>query len=184
MTGAQGRNNAVTKLLAEAIQKENAGQPGVYYIQKAEARSLFGKAGVQFPGRPLQDGLIHSVFDAGSPVNRKLKQQTQNRRFKRWFGKSKLDGKQVTVGSKVLRHGLDRRFKANGAATAHIGELLKHAIAINEADPILHEYLCFAEALQRTAYGVAFLCGWQGISLRGSWKELRHFMILCDEYKK
>ena len=44
-------------------------------------------------------------------------------------------GKYVTVGSKALRHGLDRRVKVNGAATAHIGDLLKQAIVINEADP-------------------------------------------------
>ena len=44
-------------------------------------------------------------------------------------------GKYVTVGSKALRHGLDRRVKVNGAATAHIGDLLKQAVVINEADP-------------------------------------------------
>lgn len=44
-------------------------------------------------------------------------------------------GKYVTVGSKALRHGLDRRVKVNGAATAHIGDLLKQAIVINEANP-------------------------------------------------
>ena len=35
-------------------------------------------------------------------------------------------GKYVTVGSKALRHGLDRRVKVNGAATAHIGLSLIH----------------------------------------------------------
>lgn len=44
-------------------------------------------------------------------------------------------GKYVTVGSKALRHGLDRRAQANSAVTAHIGDLLKQAIVINEADP-------------------------------------------------
>ena len=44
-------------------------------------------------------------------------------------------GKYVTVGSKALRHGLDRRVKVNGAATAHIGDLLKQAVVINEANP-------------------------------------------------
>ena len=113
-------------------------------IKKAEARSLFRKSGVQFPGVPLQGGLIHSVFDARANVNRKWTEQTQKRQCKRWFGKSKVDGKQMTVGAKALRHGLDRRLKANGAATAHIGERLKRAIVINEADPRLHENLCFA----------------------------------------
>ncbi len=90
VTSVYGKKNAVTKLLAEAIQKENAGKPSVYYINKTEARSLFGKSGVQFPGGPLQDGLIHSIFDAGSPVNRKFMEQTDTRQFKRWFGKSKV----------------------------------------------------------------------------------------------
>ena len=44
-------------------------------------------------------------------------------------------GKYVTVGSKALRHGLDRRAQANSAVTAHIGDLLKQAIVINEANP-------------------------------------------------
>ena len=79
VTSVQGRKNAVTKLLAEAIQKENAGQPSVYYIHKTEARSLYDRAGVQFPGALLQDGLIHSIFDAGSPVNRTFMEPTQLR---------------------------------------------------------------------------------------------------------
>ena len=33
-------------------------------------------------------------------------------------------GKYVTVGASALRHGLDRRIKVNGEATAHIGDLL------------------------------------------------------------
>lgn len=39
VVGAQGRNNAVTKLLTEAIKKENAGFPSVYYIHKKSAGS-------------------------------------------------------------------------------------------------------------------------------------------------
>lgn len=44
-------------------------------------------------------------------------------------------GKYVTVGASALRHGLDRRIKVNGEATAHIGDLLTQAIVVNEADP-------------------------------------------------
>ena len=103
VTSVQGRSNAVTKLLTDAIEKENAGLPGVYYINKTEARSLYDRAGVQFPGGHLQDGLIHSIFDAGAPVNRKYMEQKDTRQFKRWFGKSKVvnaDG-----SPKVMYHG-------------------------------------------------------------------------------
>ena len=84
------KGNAITKMLTDAIQKENAGETGVYYWKKSEARSLFSGSGVQFPGVDIQDGLIHSIFDAGSPVNRKFMEQTETKQFKRWFGDSKV----------------------------------------------------------------------------------------------
>lgn len=94
------KGNAITKMLTDAIQKENAGETGVYYWKKSEARSLFSGSGVQFPGVDIQDGLIHSIFDAGSPVNRKFVEQTETKQFKRWFGDSKVvdeDGKPLVV---------------------------------------------------------------------------------------
>ena len=63
------KGNAITKLLTDAIQKENAGETGVYYWKKTEARDLFDAAGVQFPGVTMQDGLIHSILKNDSPVN-------------------------------------------------------------------------------------------------------------------
>ena len=71
VVSVQGRQNAVSKLLVQAMEKENAGKTGVYYINKTEAQDLCARAGLQLPGSAAQDGLIHSVFDAGSPVNRK-----------------------------------------------------------------------------------------------------------------
>ena len=56
------KGNAITKLLTDAIQKENAGETGVYYWKKKEARNLFSGSGVQFPGVDVQDGLIHSIL--------------------------------------------------------------------------------------------------------------------------
>ena len=85
-----GKGNAITKLLSDALKKENAGKTGVYYINKTEAQDLCARTGVQFPGTAAQDGLIHSIFDAGSPVNRKYMEQTETRQFKRWFGNSKV----------------------------------------------------------------------------------------------
>ncbi len=75
-----GKGNAITKLLSDALKKENAGKTGVYYINKTEAQDLCARTGVQFPGTAAQDGLIHSIFDAGSPVNRKYMEQTETRK--------------------------------------------------------------------------------------------------------
>ena len=86
LVSVQGRQNAVSKLLVQAMEKENAGETGVYYINKTEAQDLCARAGLQLPGSAAQDGLIHSIFDAGSPVNRKYVEQTETRQFKRWFG--------------------------------------------------------------------------------------------------
>lgn len=74
------KGNAITKLLTDALEKENAGETGVYYWKKNEAQNLYARAGVQFPGSAAQDGLIHSIFDAGSPVNRKYMEQTETRK--------------------------------------------------------------------------------------------------------
>ena len=63
------KGNAITKLLTDAIEKENAGETGVYYWKKKEARDLFESAGVQFPGGSMQDGLIYSILNNDSHVN-------------------------------------------------------------------------------------------------------------------
>ena len=104
------KGNAITKLLTDAIQKENAGETGVYYWKKNEAQNLYARAGVQFPGSAVQDGLIHSILKKDSPVNRKFVEQTETRQFQRWFGKSKVvdeEGKPL-----VVYHGTDEKFNA------------------------------------------------------------------------
>lgn len=58
-----GRKNTLN-LLTNALQKPN----DVYSINKTEARSLYARAGVQFPGTAVQDGLHHNIFDAGPSV--------------------------------------------------------------------------------------------------------------------
>ena len=101
------KGNAITKLLTDAIQKENAGETGVYYWKKNEAQNLYARAGVQFPGSAVQDGLIHSILKKDSPVNRKFVEQTETRQFQRWFGKSKVvdeDGKPL-----VMYHGTSEK---------------------------------------------------------------------------
>ena len=86
VVSVQGRNNAITKLLADAVRKELNGETGIYYWNKNEALPLTVGSGLQLPGVHISDGLIHSIFDAGSPVNRKYMEQTETRQFKRWFG--------------------------------------------------------------------------------------------------
>ena len=44
-------------------------------------------------------------------------------------------GKHVTVGNQSLRHGLDRRAREQGPIIAHVGDILKNSIVLNEADP-------------------------------------------------
>ena len=102
------KGNAITKLLTDAIQKENAGETGVYYWKKNEAQNLYARAGVQFPGSAVQEGLIHSILKKDSPVNRKFVEQTETRQFQRWFGKSKVvdrDGEPL-----VVYHATDAEF--------------------------------------------------------------------------
>lgn len=70
ITTVQPRPNTIRKLLREAIEKEEKFGHGLFFWNKEEAQSLFDDPGVQFPGTFLQDGLMHSIFDAGSPVNR------------------------------------------------------------------------------------------------------------------
>jgi hypothetical protein len=102
------KGNAITKLLTDALEKENAGKTGVYYWKKNEAQNLYARAGVQFPGSAVQDGLIHSILKNDSPVNRKFVEQTETRQFQRWFGDSKVvdrDGEPL-----VVYHATDAEF--------------------------------------------------------------------------
>ena len=85
------KGNAITKLLTDALEKENAGKTGVYYWKKKEARDLFESAGVQFPGSAVQDGLSCSILVADNPVNGNFAEQAwklcslmRKERKKRW----------------------------------------------------------------------------------------------------
>ena len=91
VTTVHGRKNALG-LLTDAINSQSA----VYYINKTEAQNLYARAGVQFPGSAVQDGLIHSIFDVGSPVNKNYMEQTDTRQFKEWFRGSKAKNKDGT----------------------------------------------------------------------------------------
>lgn len=102
LASAYGRKNAV-RLLENAIQKENADGVGVYYLDKSRASNLFSDGRRQFSAISEQAGLIHSIFDAGSPVKRKYLEQTETRQFKRWFEGSQIVNEDGSP--KVMYHG-------------------------------------------------------------------------------
>lgn len=103
ITSVHGRNNAL-KMLKDAVE----GVGNVFYIKKDEALSLMEDGGVQFPTGFHQDGLIHSIFDAGVSVNREYKEQTDSRQFKKWFGKSVVVNQDGTP--KAVYHGTNKNF--------------------------------------------------------------------------
>lgn len=90
MVSVQGRANAVTKLLYDAVKKENAGQVGVYFLDEKRGLSVLKGAGLQLPGSLNGGHLIHTIAEAESPVNRKYLEQTDTQQFKRWFKESKV----------------------------------------------------------------------------------------------
>ena len=123
LTSTQGRSNTISKLLEDAVQKEHAGMTGVYYWKKSEARALFVEYGVQFSGIAMQDGLIHSIYEEGSPVKKYFTdymQQTDTQQFKRWFGKSKVTD--ATGEPLVVYHGASNKFYQFDADRTNYGE--------------------------------------------------------------
>ena len=116
IVSAQGRGNAITKLLNDALQKELRGEVGVYYWNKEEALPLTVQSGVQFPGGRINDGLIHSIFDAASPVNRNYLEQTETQQFKRWFGRSSVV--QADGTPRAVRQGVDAAMEVLDGKTA------------------------------------------------------------------
>ena len=99
------KKNAVR--LLEKRYKRKRRRVGVYYLDKSRASNLFSDGRVQFPAISDQAGLIHSIFDAGSPVKRKYLEQTETRQFKSWFEGSQIvneDG-----NPKIMYHGTRRK---------------------------------------------------------------------------
>ena len=108
ITSVFGKNNAITKLLRNALLDEARGKTSLYYWNKKVAVSLLQRAGLQLPGGLPQDGYIHSISDKNSNVNKRLSSQTETQQFKRWFGKSKVvdeNGKPL-----IVYHGTDADF--------------------------------------------------------------------------
>ena len=88
VTSVHGRKNAVTRLLADALDDYANGETSLFYWDKEKATTLLRKARVTMPKSSVQihSGYIASIRDAGSPVKPKLKNVTESVQFKRWFG--------------------------------------------------------------------------------------------------
>lgn len=119
VTSVYGKNFSISKVLKNALEDEANGKPfSVYYVNKEKAARLFEVARVPMPKVPqiTPDGFIHSIREAGSPVNPKLENVTQSQQFKRWFGDwqnhpesaSKVVNEDGTP--KVVYHGTRNRF--------------------------------------------------------------------------
>ena len=102
----------------EAIAQFNIGENSVFYVNAKKAAGLLERAGLQLPGRLFRtNGYIHSIRDAGSPVNMKFSDVTETKQFKRWFGDWK---KHPRTASKIVNadgtpkrvyHGTDKEFR-------------------------------------------------------------------------
>lgn len=101
VTSIYGRKNAVSNLLTKALNDHKSTEPHVFYLDKAKATALYQGSKVTVPKMPnTSDGFVSSIRDVNSPVKLKIKDVTESRQFKRWFGKSKVvnaDGSPKTV---------------------------------------------------------------------------------------
>ena len=88
VTSIHGRKNAVTRLLADALNDYVNGKASLFYWDKEKATTLLRRARVAMPKVSVQihSGYIASIRDAGSPVKPKMKNVTESVQFKRWFG--------------------------------------------------------------------------------------------------
>lgn len=115
VTSVFGKNNAVTKLLNDAIQEERNGKIAVYYYNKKIADPLLQVAGLQLPGGLIpHGGYTHSIREKGSPVNNRLENVTYSQQFKRWFGDWE---KHPNTASKVVNDDGTPRVMYHGTKT-------------------------------------------------------------------
>lgn len=76
---------SISKSLRNAIQQEANGAFRLFYINNKKTIALLQKARVPMPKNSANrnDGYIHSVIDAGSPVKMKFSGVTETQQFKR-----------------------------------------------------------------------------------------------------
>lgn len=109
VTSIYGRKNAVSNLLTKALNDHKSTEPHVFYLDKAKAAALYQGSKVTVPKMPnTSDGFVDSIRDANSPVKLKIKDVTESRQFKRWFGNSKVINSDGTP--KIVYHGTGSDF--------------------------------------------------------------------------
>lgn len=88
ITSVYARENAITKLLNDALIDEANGKIGLFYWDKKRAVALLSKGKVSMPNNlnALSDGYVHSIRESDSPVKPKMQNVTESQQFKRWFG--------------------------------------------------------------------------------------------------
>ena len=119
MVSVQGRNNAISKLLYDAVQKETSGGTAVYYVDQKRGVSILKQTGLNISGVLNRGSLIHSIHDTASPVNKQLMEQTDTQQFRRWFKGSKVVNEDGTP--KVMYHGSNADFTAFDKRKAKAG---------------------------------------------------------------
>ena len=78
VASAHGRQNAWKGLVKEAIEVEEKGGIGIFFVDKAKASKVFtslaqanpqlASAGLKYAKKPQGNGVLHSIHDPGSPV--------------------------------------------------------------------------------------------------------------------
>jgi len=86
---------------------------------KKEALNLFDGSGVQFPESSIKDGLNHSIFDAGSSVNKKNRVRRygykQQRHACRFLIEKSLDPEVWVKQHSAAAQGVHQGFKKDSA---------------------------------------------------------------------
>ena len=82
VTSIHGRKNAVTRLLADALDDYANGETSLFYWDKEKATTLLRRVRVTMPKASVQihSGYIASIRDAGFPVKKKKSLCPINRR--------------------------------------------------------------------------------------------------------
>ena len=113
-----GNTDAIARII-DAIQENEQGNAAVYYINNKKTTNVIQRAGNPIPGKLKSiDGFVHSISEDASVVKSRIKNTTETRQFKRWFGDWQNDpahaSKVVNADGtpKVVYHGTNAEFTA------------------------------------------------------------------------
>ncbi len=116
---AHSRDNAISRLLKNALISELHGNGGIYYWDKKSAIAGLNAFGVQFPGaQQLGNGHIRSITHPLSKVNKQIYTVTKTRQFINWFGDwtqgTRNASKVINADGtpKIMYHGTAQSFTA------------------------------------------------------------------------